>query len=70
MKKLQFKKVFNTSAQKVYETMLGLNDIKTYEHWTSAFNPTSTYEGSWEKGSKILFVGFDENGKKEAWSQR
>jgi hypothetical protein len=64
MKKLQFKKVFNTSAQKVYETMLGLNDIKTYEHWTSAFNPTSTYEGSWEKGSKILFVGFDENGKK------
>jgi hypothetical protein len=44
MKKLQFKKVFNTSAQKVYETMLGFNDIKTYQHWTSAFNTTSTYE--------------------------
>jgi hypothetical protein len=28
------------------------------------FNPTSTYEGSWEKGSKIHFVGMDENGKK------
>jgi len=28
------------------------------------FNPTSTYEGSWEKGSKILFVGVDEKGEK------
>ena len=64
MKKLQFKIEINATAQKVYETMLGLNDKKTYEHWTSAFNPTSTYEGSWQKGSKILFVGCDENGKK------
>ncbi len=64
MKKLQFKIEINATAQKVYETMLGLNDKKTYEHWTSAFNPTSTYEGSWEKGNKILFVGCDENGKK------
>ena len=64
MKKLQFKIEINATAQKVYETMLGLNDKKNYEHWTSAFNPTSTYEGSWEKGSKILFVGCDENGKK------
>lgn len=27
------------------------------------FNPTSTYEGSWNKGSKILFLGVDENGQ-------
>ena len=27
-------------------------------------NPTSTYEGSWNKGSKILFVGVDEKGEK------
>lgn len=64
MKKIQFKKEINAAAQKVYETMLGLNDKSTYQQWTSAFNPTSTYEGSWEKGSKILFVGVDENGKK------
>jgi len=64
MQKLQFKKEINASAQKVYEVMLGLNDKSTYEYWTSAFNPTSTYEGSWEKGSKIHFVGTDENGKK------
>ena len=64
MKKLQFKKDINASAEKVYNTMLGISNIKTYEQWTSAFNPTSTYEGSWEKGSKIYFVGTDENGKK------
>lgn len=64
MKKLQFKKEIKAPAQKVYETMLGLNDKSTYEQWTSAFNPTSTFEGNWEKGSKILFVGVDENGKK------
>ena len=64
MKKLIFKKEIKTSAQKVYETMLGLKNKKTYEYWTAAFNPTSTYEGSWDKGSKILFVGVDENGKK------
>jgi hypothetical protein len=64
MKKLKFKTTINTTAQKVYETMLGLTNKSTYEHWTSAFNPTSTYEGSWEKGSKIYFVGVDENGKK------
>lgn len=64
MTKSQFKKEINVSAQKVYEIMLGLNDKSTYEFWTAAFNPTSTYEGSWDKGSKILFVGTDENGKK------
>lgn len=64
MQKLQFKKEIKASAQKVYETMLGLKDKATYEYWTATFNPTSTYEGSWNKGSKILFVGVDENGQK------
>lgn len=31
MKKLQFKKEIKAPAQKVYETMLGLNDKSTYE---------------------------------------
>ena len=64
MQKLQFKQQIHASAQKVYETMLGLKDISTYQHWVSVFNPTSTYEGSWVKGSKIYFVGVDENGKR------
>ena len=64
MKKLQFKKDINASAEKVYNTMLGINNIETYEQWASEFNPTSTYEGSWEKGAKIYFIGTDENGKR------
>jgi hypothetical protein len=64
MKKLQFKIEINTSAKKVYNTMLGIDNIKTYEQWTAEFNPTSTYEGNWDKGSKIYFVGTDDNGKR------
>ena len=54
MEKLQFKIEINATAQKVYEAMLGLKDKNTYEHWTAAFNPTSTYEGSWEKAVKFI----------------
>lgn len=64
MKKLQFRVSINAPANKVYGFMLGIKSKSTYEQWTSLFNPTSTYEGSWEKGSKILFIGVDENGEK------
>ncbi len=64
MQQLQFKIVINATAKKVYETMLGLKNKSSYEYWTAAFNPTSTYEGSWANGSKIHFVGTDEKGKK------
>lgn len=64
MKKLQFKVNINAHVNKVYDFMLGLSNISTYEQWTAMFNPTSTYEGGWNKGSKILFVGTDEKGNK------
>lgn len=64
MKKLQFKESINAPANKVYERMLGIKSKSTYEQWTSLFNPTSTYEGNWDKGSKILFVGVDDKGEK------
>ncbi len=64
MKKLQFKVSIQAPVARVYDFMLGLNSKSTYEHWTSVFNPTSTWEGSWDKGSKILFVGVDEKGEK------
>ena len=64
MKKIQFTITINAPANKVYTTMLGLSDKSTYEQWTALFNPTSTYEGSWEKGQKMLFVGVDEKGEK------
>lgn len=64
MKMLKYQTVVSASAAKAYRVMLGLDDIKTYEYWTAAFNPTSTYEGSWDKGSKILFVGTDPEGNR------
>lgn len=64
MKKLALKVEIKAPAKNVYETMLGLIDKNTYEQWTSEFNPTSTYEGSWEKGEKMYFLGTDENGKR------
>jgi len=64
MKKLQFKVSINAPVTRVYDSMLGINSKSTYEQWTSLFNPTSTYEGSWGKGNKILFIGVDEKGEK------
>lgn len=64
MKKLQFKVNINAPVTKVHDMMLGINSKSTYEQWTALFNPTSTYEGSWNKGSKILFIGTDEKGEK------
>ena len=64
MNKLQFKVSINAAVTKVYDFMLGMNSKSTYEQWTSLFNPTSSYEGSWEKGSKILFVARTKTVKK------
>jgi len=64
MKKLQFTISIHASANKVYDVMLGISNKSTYEQWTAFFNPTSTYEGNWSKGSKMLFVGTDEKGEK------
>lgn len=63
MQKIQFQVNIHAPASKVYDVMLGLSNKTTYEQWTAMFNPTSTYKGSWEQGSKMLFIGVDENGK-------
>ncbi len=64
MIKLQFKIDVASSAQKAFQMMLGIPDKNTYRQWTAIFNDSSTYEGSWEKGSKILFTGTDEHGNR------
>src|SRR6478735_690463 len=64
MKKLKFKVNINAPVVRVYDLMLGIHSKSTYEEWTSLFNPTSTYEGRWDKGTKILFLGIDEKGEK------
>jgi len=64
MEKLQFNISIHAPVSAVYNIMLGINSKSTYEQWTAMFNPTSTYEGNWEKGSKMLFIGVDEKGEK------
>mgnify|MGYP006144295827 FL=1 len=64
MKKLQFSTSIHAPASIVYDIMLGLKSKSTYEQWTALFNPSSTYEGSWEKGSKIYFIGTGEDGSR------
>jgi uncharacterized protein YndB with AHSA1/START domain len=59
--RLHFEISINAGIEKVYKTML---DKKHYSEWTAEFNPTSYYEGSWDKGSKILFLGTDKDGNK------
>lgn len=55
--KLHFKITIDAPVEKVYASML---DEKKYKEWTAVFNPGSHFKGSWEKGSKILFLGPDE----------
>jgi uncharacterized protein YndB with AHSA1/START domain len=57
--KMTFEVLIKASPEKVYQAML---DDKSYRDWTSEFSPGSHYKGSWEKGSKILFIGPGENG--------
>ncbi|MBD1425789.1 SRPBCC family protein [Sphingobacterium arenae] len=62
MKKLEYKINIEAPKEVVYEKMLGR---ATYKQWTSLFNPTSDFEGGWNKGDKIRFIGISEEGKKE-----
>lgn len=63
MTTLKYSETINAPADMVYRIMLGLDNPKDYAEWTYDFNPTSQVKGTWEKGSKMYFVGTDENGK-------
>lgn len=68
MQKLQYSININASVQKVWDTML---QDKTYREWTSAFSEGGYFKGSWEKGSRIEFVGIDpETGKESGMLSR
>lgn len=59
MKKLNFEITIKAPVEKVWNTML---DDATYREWTKVFNEKgSWYEGSWEKGSPIRFLGPADN---------
>jgi hypothetical protein len=61
MEKMQFKTDIQADVDKVYQMML---EEEGYKQWTSAFDPTSYYEGSWNKGDKIYFIFTSKEGKK------
>ncbi len=62
MEKLIFTTIINAPREKVWDTML---EKDTYEAWTVAFHEGSTYDGSWEKGREIKFIGPSEQGTVE-----
>ncbi|MBU3668866.1 MAG: SRPBCC domain-containing protein [Candidatus Taylorbacteria bacterium] len=59
MEKLTFTITIHAPREKVWSTMLSKG---TYEAWTAAFQEGSTYEGSFDEGSEISFIGPSEDG--------
>jgi uncharacterized protein YndB with AHSA1/START domain len=50
--KQRFQVKIKAAREKVWETMLGK---RTYEKWTKAFSPNSTFAGDWSEGSAMRF---------------
>ncbi|MES2478325.1 MAG: SRPBCC family protein [Bacteroidota bacterium] len=57
---LHFEIKIDAPSEKVFRLM---TEEKSYNEWTAMFNETSRFEGSWGKGSKIHFLGTDNEGK-------
>lgn len=62
MPNLKFSIFINAPKEKVWNTLL---EDATYREWTKPFNATSYFKGDWSEGSKMLFLGTDEEGKNE-----
>ena len=54
MTRLQFSTTIAAPVETVWRLMLA---PESYSDWTSAFSEGSRYEGSWEQGDKIRFLG-------------
>lgn len=59
MVNLHFSINIEAPVAKVWDIMLQKD---TYEQWTAAFHPGSTYKGDWSEGSKMLFVDTEGSG--------
>lgn len=59
MKRLEYEIEIAATAKRVWETML---QKETYQQWTARSWPNSSYDGKWEEGEKIKFVGPDGSG--------
>lgn len=59
LERLHFEIIINAKVEKVYDEMI---DDQSYRKWTTAFSEGSYFIGTWEKGSKIIFLGTDSEG--------
>lgn len=59
MENLRFSVEVAAPAQRVWNVML---DLDTYRQWAGAFHDGSTYEGGWNKGDEIRFLGPNDDG--------
>lgn len=62
MERLNFSRQIHAPVEQVFDTMVGKEG---YKQWTSVFNCTSDFEGSWGEGEKIMFVALNKEGKRE-----
>lgn len=53
VKRIQFTTTIKASAAVVWHH---ITSVESYRHWTSAFAEGSTFQGSWDTGSKIRFL--------------
>lgn len=61
MEPLHVDVTIHADAETVFRNMLG---EKSFKQWSAAFDPTSYYDGKWEDGEKMLFIGCDSEGRK------
>jgi len=59
MKKLTYRVRITAPVRVVWETML---DDETYRDWTGAFHEGSYFEGGWQTGDSIRFLGPNDDG--------
>ncbi len=62
MKKIHLSITIKAPVEKVWQTTIGKD---TYPLWTEVFMPGSNAVGTWEKGSKMKFVGANEQGNND-----
>lgn len=67
MEPLHFNQLIDAEPSIVFDT---LTDAAYYREWTKPFSASSYYEGNWEKGATIYFMGIDENGNKTGMISR
>ena len=62
MRKIKLDIIINATCEDVWDAIV--NDSK-YRLWTRAFQEGSYFEGGWNKGDAIRFIGVNEEGVKE-----